>query len=161
MRPAPPKISILWLFTGVMVLLFAAAWGAALSGAATAVSAQVGIREETIAAIAVVSLLVGFAFSLVAGLCDLAGLARRDEPSLPLRWAVGSILVLFVAGPLWNLCVVHIQEPISGSDSVRIVFDNFLYGLVLTLALPLALGVPVILARLRGQVPLDPVPTQE
>src|SRR5262249_10926238 len=87
-----------------------------------------------------------FAASLVAGLRDLAGLARRDEPSLPRRWAVGSILVLFVAGPLWNLCVVHIQEPISGSDAVRIVFDNVLYGLVFTLALPLALVAPVVSA---------------
>lgn len=96
-----------------------------------------------------VTLLVGFAAGLAAGLRDLAGLARRDEPSLPRRWVVASIVVLFVAGPFWNLCVVHIQEPISGSDSVRMLFDNVMYGLVLTLVLPLALGVPLILARVR------------
>ncbi len=159
--PRHRKNSILWLFTGVMVLMVAAGCGAALSGAATAVSAKVGIREATIAPIAVVTFLVGFAVALVAGLRDLARLARRDEPSLPLRWSVGSIAVLFVVGPFWNLCVVHLQEPISGSDSVRIVFDNVLYGLVLTLVVPLALGVPLTLIRLRRQVRLDPRPAQE
>ncbi|HVK07301.1 MAG TPA: hypothetical protein VM597_00855 [Gemmataceae bacterium] len=153
---APHKTSILWLFTGVMALLFAAACGSALSGAATAVSAGVGVREEAIAAIAVVTLVVGFAAALVVGLRDLAGLARRDEPSLPLRWAVGSMAALCVAGPFWNLGVVHIQEPISGSDSVRIAFDNVLYGLVLTLAPPLALGVPLMLTRRRRLARLGP-----
>lgn len=158
---AQRKNSILWLFTGVMVLIFAAACGSALSGAATAVSAKVGIREQTIAAIAVLTLLVGFAVTLAAGLRDLAGLARRDEPSLPRRWIVGCIVVMFAAGPFWNLCVVHIQEPISGSESVRTIFDNVLYGLVLALTLPLALGVPLILTRLRRQARLDPAPAQE
>jgi hypothetical protein len=158
---AQRKNSSLWLFTGVMLLMFAAACGAVLSGVATAVSAKVGIREATIAPIAVVTLLVGFVVALVAGLRDLAGLAQRDEPSLPLRWAVGSLVALFVAGPFWNLCVVHLQEPISGSDSVRIAFDNVLYGLILTLVLPLALGVPLILTRLRRQARLDPATAQE
>jgi hypothetical protein len=155
------KNSILWSFTGVMVLIFAVACGFALSGAATAVSAKVGIREETIAAIAVVTLLVGFAVAFVAGLRDLAGLARRDEPSLPLRWVVGSIVVMFVVAPFWNLCVVHIQEPISGSDSVRTLFDNVLYGLVLALTLPVAWGVPLKLTRLRRQARLHPALAQE
>jgi hypothetical protein len=141
--------SILWRLTGMMVLIIAAACGAALSGAATAVSAVLGFPETTIGAFAVVTLLVGFAAGLAAGLRDLAGLARRDEPSLPRRWIVASMAVLFVVGPFWNLCVVQIQEPISGSDSVRILFDNVMYGLVLSLALPLALGVPLVLTRVR------------
>ena len=153
--------SILWLFTGVMVLIVAAAGGGLVSGAATAASAQVGMPEEAIAAIAVVTLLVGFAIALVAGLRDLAALARRDDPYLPLRWVVGSIGVMFAVGPLWNLCVVHIQEPISGSNSVRTLFDNVLYGLVLTLTLPLALGVPLLLARLRRQARRVPAPAHE
>jgi hypothetical protein len=41
----------------------------------------------------------------------------------------------------WSFCGVYIQEPISGSDSVRIAFDNVLYALVLGLLLPLAVGV--------------------
>jgi len=158
---AQRKNSILWLLTGVMVLIFAAACGFVLSGVATAVSAELGIREETIAAIAVVTLLAGFAVSLAGGLRDLTSVARRDEPSLPLRWVVGSIVVMFVAGPFWNLCVVHIQEPISGSDSVRTLFDHVLYGLVLTLTLPLALGVPLILTHLRRQARLDTASAHE
>lgn len=153
---AHPKISILWMLTGMMVLVLAVACGAALSGAATAVSAKAGIREGAIAVTAVVTLVAGFGVSLALGLRDLAGLARRDQPSLPRRWALGTILALPVAGPFWNLCVVHIQEPISGSDAVRIAFDNVLYGLVLTLLLPLAVGVPLMLARLRPQARRDP-----
>jgi hypothetical protein len=148
---AQRQISILWLLTGMMVLIFAVACGAALSGAVTAVSAKVGVREGVIAVAAVVTLLVGFGGSLVVGFLDLVGLARSGQPSLPRRWTLGSILALLVAGPFWNLCVVHIQEPISGSDAVRVFFDNVLYGLVLTLVLPLAVGVPLVLARLRRQ----------
>lgn len=151
MTPASPKKSILWLFTGGMALILAVACGSILSGAATAVSARMGIREETIVAIAVTILLVGFLVALVAGLRDLAALVRRDERSLPRRWVVGSCVALFVAGPFWNLCVVQFQEPISGSDSVRIHFDNVLYVLNLTLMLPLGVGVPLILTRLRRQ----------
>jgi len=161
MQTSQREHSILWLFTGVMVLIVAAAGGGVLSGAATAASAQLGIPEETIAAIAVVTLLVGFAVALIAGLRDLAALARRDNPSLPLRWVVGSIGVMFAVGPFWNLCVVHIQEPISGSDSVRIAFDNVHYGLVLASALPLALGVPLVLARLRRQARRVAAPAHE
>jgi hypothetical protein len=155
---AQRKDSILWLLTGAMVLIFGVACGSALSGAATAVSAEVGIREGAIAVTAVVTLLVGFGVSIVVALRDLAGLARTGQPSLPLRWALGSILALPVAGPFWNLCVVHIHEPISGSDAVRILFDNVLYGLVLTLMLPLAVGVPLVLARLRRQSRRGPAP---
>ena len=143
--------SILWLLTGMMVLIFAVASGAALSGGAIAVSAKVGLREGAIGVIAVVTLLIGFGVSLVAGLRDLAGVASSGQPSLPLRWVLGTILALPVAGPFWNLCVVHFQEPISGSDAVRVLFDNVLYGLVLTLVVPLTLGVPLVLARLRRQ----------
>lgn len=151
MTPASPKKSILWLFTGGMVLILAVACGSILSGAATAVSAEMGIREKTLVAIAVSTLVAGFLVTLVAGLRDLAKLARRDEPALPRRWVVGSCVALFVAGPFWNLCVVHFQEPISGSDSVRIHFDDVLYALNLTLMLPLAVGVPLILLRLHRQ----------
>src|SRR5688572_29794724 len=156
---AQPKISILWTLTGMMVLVFAVACGAALSGAATAVSAKAGIREGVIAAIAVVTLLVGFGFALAVGLRDLASVARGGRPSLPPRWVLGTLLALPVAGPFWNLCVVHIQEPISGSDAVRTLFDNVLYTLVLGLLMPLAVAVPVTMARLRpprrGSGPLD------
>jgi hypothetical protein len=123
---AQRKIGILWLFTGVMVLIFAAACGSALSGAATAVAAKAGIRESIIAALAVVTLLVGFALAIIAGLRDLTDLARREATALPLRWVVGTIVVMCVAAPFWNLCVVQVQEPISGSDSVRTLFDNVL-----------------------------------
>jgi hypothetical protein len=153
---AERKVSILWMLTGMMVLIFAVACGAALSGAVTAVSAKIGFREGAIGVAAVVSLVAGFGVSLAVGLRDLAGLARSGQPSLPLRWALGSILALPVAGPFWNLCVIYIQEPISGSDAVRIFFDNVLYGLVLTLILPLAVGVPLVLARLRGQARRGP-----
>ena len=81
--------------------------------------------------------------------------------SPPLRWVVGSIAVMFVAGPFWNLCVVHVQEPISGSDAVRTLFDNVLYTLVLTLVLPLGAGVPWMLARLRRQAQLGLAPPRE
>ena len=43
----------------------------------------------------------------------------------------------------------------------RTIFDNVLYGLVLALTLPLALGVPLILTRLRRQARLEPAPAQE
>jgi hypothetical protein len=119
------------------------------------------MREEAIAAIAVATLLLGFVVTIVAGLRDLAGLARRDEPFLPHRWVVGSIVAMFMAGPFWSLCVVYIQEPISGSDAVRTLFDIVLYWLVLTLTLPLALGVPLMLTLLRRQSRLAPAPVHE
>jgi hypothetical protein len=143
------------LLTGVMVLIFAAACGCALSGAATALAAMAGIPEGAIAVIAVATLLAGFASAIGVGLRDLADLARRGVASPPARWVVGSIAVMFVAGPFWNLCVVHVQEPISGSDLVRTVFDDVLYALVLTLVMPLGAGVPWMLARLRRQTPLN------
>lgn len=143
--------SALWLLSGAMALILAVAVGATFSGALTAASAIGGIPEQTLATIAVVSLLTGFTVALVAGLCDLAGAARAGTALPPRRWIVGSILALPVAGPFWNLCVVQIQESISGSDSVRIGFDNVLYALVLTLVLPLMVGVPLMLRRLRPQ----------
>src|SRR5262245_52377829 len=82
---AQRKNSILWLFTGVMVLVFAAACGCALSGAATAVAAKAGVREGMIAAIAVATLLVGFALAILVVLRDLTALARREATMLPLR----------------------------------------------------------------------------
>lgn len=147
------KISILWWLTGVMLLIVAAACGCTLSGAATVTAAMAGLGEGAIAVIAVATLLAGFAFGIGAGWRDLAGLARRGEMALPLRWTLGSIAVMFIAGPFWNLCVVHLQEPISGSDAVRTIFDDVLYTLVLTLALPLAASVPLLLARLRRRTP--------
>jgi hypothetical protein len=154
------KIGILWMLTGMMVLVVAVACGAALSGAATAVSAMAGVREGAIAVTAVTTLLIGFGLSLVVGVRDLARLSRRGRASLPRRWVLGPILALPVAGPFWNLCVVHIQEPLSGSDAVRIAFDNVLYGLVLVLLLPLAVGVPLMLARLRPQARRGPALAQ-
>ena len=68
--PTQRKNSILWGLTGMMVLIIASASGSPLSGAATAVSALLGVPEETIGAIAVVTLLVGFAAGLAAGLRD-------------------------------------------------------------------------------------------
>jgi hypothetical protein len=153
---AQRKTSILWMLTGMMALIFAVACGAALSGAVTAVSAKIGIQEGTIGVAAVVTLVVGFGVSLVVGLRDLAGLARSGQPSLPLRWTLGSILALPVAGPFWNLCVIYIQEPISGSDAVRVFFDNVLSGLVLALVLPFAVGIPLVLARLRARARRGP-----
>jgi hypothetical protein len=152
------RYSVLWLLSGAMALVSAVACGAALSGALTAVSAVGGIREETLAAIAVASLLIGFTVALVGGIRDLASVARTGTASPPRRWLVGSILALPIAGPFWNLCVVQIQERISGSDSVRISFDNVLYTLVLTLMLPLVVGMPLALRRLRPTAPLSSRP---
>jgi hypothetical protein len=149
------KSSIVWLLTGVMVLIFAAACGHTLSGAATAVAAKAGIREEIIAAIAVIMLVAGFALAIFVGLRDLTNLARRDVHAPPLRWLIGSIVAMLIAAPFWRLCVVHVQEPISGSDSVRTLFDFVLYGLVWTLVFPLGIGVPLLLARIRRQSHLD------
>lgn len=158
---AQSKNSILWLLTGVMVLIFAAACGSVLSGAATAVSAMAGLREESIAVIAMATLLFGFALALVVALRDLVGLARRNEPSLPWRWVAGSVGAMFVAGPFWSLCVVHYQESISDSDLVRILFDYVHYGLVLSSTFPLALGVPLLLKRVRRQACADPALAQK
>jgi membrane protease YdiL (CAAX protease family) len=155
------KPSVLWLCTGAMVLIVAMACGNVLSGAATALAAKAGAREDTIAIIAVATLILGFAMGAAAGLRDLMGLARRQATSLPWRWIVGSIAVMFVAAPFWNVCVVHIQEPISGSDAVRTLFDNVHYALVLTLIAPLGMGVPLMLARLRRQCHLSSLPPTE
>jgi hypothetical protein len=141
---------MLWLLTGLMVLIVAVAGGASLSGAVTAAAALGGVPDQTIVPIAVGTLLIGFAAFLVAGVRDLAMLARSGAASLPHRWLVGSIMALPVAGPFWSLCVVQIQESISGSDAVRLAFDNVMYALVLGFVLPLAVGVPVMLMRLRA-----------
>jgi len=152
---AKRKTSILWLFSGVMVLVFASAAGHTLSGVWTAVSALAGVGENFIAAIGLVLLLTGFALAMFFGLRDLISLARRNADALPMRWVVGSLLVMWVAAPFWNLCVVHVQEPISGSDLARTVFDYVHYGLVLTLFLPLGIGVPLLLARMRRQASVE------
>jgi hypothetical protein len=155
MRSTQPPRSVLWFFTGVMVLIFADACGSALSGAATALAAMAGLPEGVIAVVAITMLCVGFGLGIVAGLRDLAGLAQGRVTTLPPRWIVGSIAVMFVVAPFWRFCVVHVQEPISGSDSVRTIFDHVLYGLVLTSALPVGIGVPWMVARLQRQPHLD------
>jgi hypothetical protein len=153
------KPGVLWWFTGVMLLFLAAAGGGALSGAATALGALAGAGEALLAWVAVGTLLAGFALALAVGLGDLARLARRGATALPLRWVPGSFLALLVAAPFWNLCVVHVQERLTGSDSVRVGFDNVEYGLVLTV-IPLAVGVPLLLARLRRRSHPDPAAAQ-
>jgi hypothetical protein len=91
------RYSGLWLLSGAMALVLAVACGAALSGGLTAVSAVGGIREQTLAAITVVSLLIGFTVALVAGLRDLASVARAGTASPPRRWIVGSLVALPIA----------------------------------------------------------------
>ena len=110
------KNGILWLFTGVMVLIFAAACGHDLSGAATAVAAKAGVRENIIAGIAVVTLLAGFALTIVAGLRDLTGLARREVTTRRTRCHVRGRTVL---EPVRGSCARAYQRFRFGANALR------------------------------------------
>jgi hypothetical protein len=141
--------SVLWWFSGVLLLIVAVACGTTVSAVGSALAFTLGASEPQVVFIAIATLLVGFGAGLIVGWRDLASLAAQNVAQLPLRWIPGSLAAMFVAAPFWSLCVVQYQERITSSGAVRLGFDEVEYVLAGSLFLPLAIGVPLILHRIR------------
>jgi hypothetical protein len=126
----------------------AVACGAMMAVVVCAVAVVVGLRGETLSVMAVSLTLIGFCLGLLAVLWGLVRVARRGESCIRTRWLVAGMFSAPICAPLWGLCMVFVVEPLTKSEAIRIATDNTIYALVLSTALPLALGVPLLLARL-------------
>jgi hypothetical protein len=156
-----PKLQdskILWLFSGFLLLEVAVACGAMVAVVVCAVAVVFGLRGEILSVMAVSLTLVGFCLGALAVLRGFVRVARRGETCIPARWLVSGMLSVPVCAPLWGLCMVFVVEPLTNSEAIRIAADNTIYALVLTTALPLALGVPLLLVRLYRRAPLESQP---
>ena len=139
---------MLWLLSGVLLFEVSVACGGALSGAACAVAALFGLRGQTLTVIAVGSLVTGFSVAFLVVLRRFAAVAVRGESGIRARWLIAAILSVPVAAPLWGLSTVQVVERLTHTESVRIATDSVMYWLALNLSIPVAIGVPFMLARL-------------
>jgi hypothetical protein len=140
--------SILWLFSGALVLEVSVACAGTVSGITSAAATELGFRGRTLTATAVGVLCVVFAVSFLAVLLGFARVARAGATCIPLRWVVCALLSVPIAAPFWGLCTVFVVERLTQSESVRIATDSVIYKLVLTLVIPVTVGVPILLAFL-------------
>ena len=146
--PTLQDSKILWLFSGILLLEVAVASGAMMALAIYTVAVVFGLRGEVLSVMAVSLTLTGFCLASFAVLQGFIRVARRGQSWIPTRWLISGMLSVPVCAPLWGLCMVFVVEPLTKSEAIRIAADHTIYALVQFTGLPIALGVPLLLARL-------------
>jgi hypothetical protein len=144
---------MLWLASGLLVTFAAIGFASWFSGAASWVGFYLGARAATLTGVAQVTTCVGFAAAVVATLAWYGRQCRRGMTDISPRAALAAALVL----PAGNICWAIFVDAIAyryGRDIVRPAFDFTMMYLVLGAVLPLAVGVPWIVTRLRRRVAL-------
>ena len=134
--------------SGLLVMFVAFGFGAWFSGAASWVGFYLGARGRTLAGLAQVTTCVGFAAAVVAALAWYGRRCRRGATDVPPRAVLAACLTLPIGSIFWAVFVDAIAYH-HGRDVVRPAFDHAVMFLVLGGLPPLALGVPLLVSRLR------------
>ena len=138
--------------SGLLVMFVAFGFGAWFSGAASWVGFYLGARGRTLAGLAQVTTCVGFATAIVATLAWYWRRCRRGASDIPPRAVLAACLILPTGSIFWAIFVDAIAYH-HGRDVVRPAFDYAVMFLVLGGLPPLALGVPLLVLRLRRRHP--------
>ncbi len=138
--------------SGVLVTFAAIGFAAWLSGAASWVGFYLGARGRTLAGLAQVTTCIGFAIAVVVTLAWYWRRCRRGASDVPPRAVLAACLILPMGSIFWAIFVDAIAYH-YGRDVVRPAFDYAVMFLVLGGLPPLALGVPLLVLRLRRHHP--------
>lgn len=141
---------LLWLASGLLAMFFAFGFGAWLSGAVSWVGFYAGVRGQTLIALAQATTASGFALGIVMTLAWYWRRCRRGDADIPPRAALTACVVLPMGSIFWAIFVDAIAYH-YGQDIVRPAFDYAIMYTLLGGLLPLALGVPWLLAHLRAR----------
>jgi hypothetical protein len=138
--------------SGLLVMFVAFGFGAWFSGAASWVGFYLGARGRTLAGLAQATACVGFAIAVVVTLAWYWRRCRRGASDIPPRAVLAACLTLPMGSIFWAIFVDAIAYH-HGRDVVRPAFDYAVMFLVLGGLPPLALGVPLLVLRLRRRHP--------
>ena len=143
---------IVALASGLLVTFIAFGFGSWFSGAASWIGFYLGARGQTLVGVAQVTAYIGFAIAVVITLTWYRRRCRRGETDISLRAVLAAFLVLPMGNVFWAFFVDAIAY-LYGQDIVRPAFDYAIMYLVLGGLLPLAVGVPWLVSRLRRRHP--------
>lgn len=143
---------LIWIASGLLLLFIAVGFGSWFSGLASWVGFYLGARGRALTGLAQVASGVGFAAAVVVTLAWYARRCRQGVTHIPPRAALAACLAL----PAGNICWAIFADAVAyhyGQDIVRPAFDYAITYLVLGGLLPLTLGVPWLVFRLRRRAP--------
>ena len=146
-RPRLGQRLVVWA-SGLLVMFVALGFGSWFSGAASWVGFYLGARGRTLVVLAQVTACVGFAAAVVVTLVGYRRRCRRGASDIPPRAVLAACLALPLGNIFWAIFVDAIALH-YGQDIVRPAFDYAIMYLILGGALPLAVGVPWAVSRLR------------
>lgn len=139
---------IVALASGLLVMFVAFGFGSWFSGAASWVGFYLGARGRTLVGLAQVTTCIGFATAVLVALMWYRRRCRRGAADIPLRAVLAACLILPIGNIFWAIFVDAVAYH-YGQDIVRPAFDYAVMYLVVGGMLPLALGVPWLVLRLR------------
>jgi hypothetical protein len=139
---------ILALASGLLVTFAAFGFGSWFSGAASWISFYLGAREQTLTGVAQATAGIGFVVAVIAILAWYRRRCRRGAAEISLPIVLAACLVLPLGNIFWAIFVDAIAYH-YGQDIVRPAFDYAIMYVVLGGLLPLAVGVPWLVLRLR------------
>ena len=144
----------LWWASGVLVLLFAFGAGAWTSGAAAWVVDGCGGGAATIVAAGEAGYVAGFVTAVMESILWYARRCRRGREDLSICHVAAAMLALPVGAIAWAIFVDAIAWH-HREDLVRTPVDYVIMYTVLISAIPVAVGVPLIVRRLQTALPQD------
>ena len=153
--PGLPSLQrLLRLLSGPLLMFVTFGVGSWFSGLCSWIGFYLGAREGTLVAVAQYSAVAGFVAAVAGCLAWYHARVARGRADLP-PWTVP---VAFLALPIGNIFWAVFVDAIAwhyGADIVRPAFDYTMMYLVLGAALPMAVLVPWLLARVdRRATPL-------
>ena len=139
---------IIVLASGLLVMFIAFGFGSWFSGAASWIGFYLGARGQALIAVSQVSACIGFAAAVVLALAWYRRRCRHGvtEDSIPI--VLAACLFLPIGNILWAIFVDAIAWH-YGEDIVRPAFDYAIMYLILGGLLPLTIGVPWAMSRMR------------
>lgn len=140
--------ALLTLLSGLVVAFVAFGVGSWFSGVASWVGFYLGARDQTLIGVAQGAACIGFAGAVAIALIWYRNRCRRGAAEIPLRMALGACLVLPIGNISWAIFVDAIAWH-YGQDIVRPAFDMAIMYLILGGIVPLSIGVPWMVTRLR------------
>jgi hypothetical protein len=143
---------IMRLASGLLVIFFAFGFGSWFSGAASWVGFYLGARGRRLIAVAQVTTWAGFVLGVVMTLAWYWRRCRRGEADISPWAALTACLALPIGSVFWAIFVDAIAYH-YGQDIVRPAFDYAIMYIVLGGVLPLTIGVPWLVSRLRRGAP--------